>query len=86
MQKRRRTLRKPMRLENLSPPTASSSRTSPTAPAGGSDSQPELIYGLHAVREALKAGTRPLQRLLVLRTDRQFHDLVQLAKAQGVPV
>jgi 23S rRNA (guanosine2251-2'-O)-methyltransferase len=56
------------------------------APAGGSDSPPELIYGLHAVREALKAGTRPLQRLLVLRTDRQFHDLVQLAKAQGVPV
>ena len=38
------------------------------------------------MREALRAGTRPLQRLLVLRTDRQFHDLVQLAKAQGVPV
>jgi 23S rRNA (guanosine2251-2'-O)-methyltransferase len=38
------------------------------------------------VREALRAGTRPLQRLLVLRTDRQFHDLIQLAKAQGVPV
>ena len=55
------------------------------APAGGSDNPPDLIYGLHAVREALRAGTRPLQRLLVLRTDRQFHDLVQLAKAQGVP-
>jgi len=38
------------------------------------------------VREALRAGTRPLQRLLVLRPDRQFHDLIQLAKAQGVPV
>ena len=38
------------------------------------------------MREALRAGTRPLQRLLVLRTDRQFHDLVQLAKAQGIPV
>ena len=38
------------------------------------------------MREALRAGTRPLQRLLVLRTDRQFHDLVQLAKAQRVPV
>jgi len=55
-------------------------------PAGGSDSQPELIYGLHAVREALRAGTRPIQRLLMLRADRQFHDLVQLAKAQRVPV
>ncbi len=38
------------------------------------------------MREALRAGTRPLQRLLVLRPDRQFHDLIQLAKARGVPV
>ena len=56
------------------------------APAGGSDSQPELIYGLHAVREALRAGSRPLHRLLLQRTDRQFSDLVQLAKTQRVPV
>jgi 23S rRNA (guanosine2251-2'-O)-methyltransferase len=41
---------------------------------------------LHAVREALRAKTRPLQRLLVLRTDRQFADVVQLARAQQVPV
>ena len=38
------------------------------------------------MREALRAGTRPLQRVLVLRPDRQFHDLIQLAKARGVPV
>lgn len=56
------------------------------APAGGSDSPPELIYGLHAVREALRAGTRPLQRLILMRTDRQFADLVQLAKVKRVPV
>jgi len=56
------------------------------APAAGSDKPQDLIYGLHAVREALRAGTRPLQRLLVQRTDRQFADLVQLAKAQRVPV
>jgi 23S rRNA (guanosine2251-2'-O)-methyltransferase len=56
------------------------------APAGGSDSQPELIYGLHAVREALRAGSRPLQRLVLLRTDRQFADLAQLARAQRIPV
>ncbi|HEX5646969.1 MAG TPA: 23S rRNA (guanosine(2251)-2'-O)-methyltransferase RlmB, partial [Nitrospira sp.] len=42
--------------------------------------------GLHAVREALKAGTRPLQRILVLRTDRQFGDLVQSARAKRIPV
>ena len=78
--------RRPMRFVSSSRPAASSSRTSPMAPAGGSDSPPELIYGLHAVREALRAGSRPLQRLLLLRTDRQFADLAQLAKAQRVPV
>ncbi len=82
----RKTSRRPTRFVSSSRPTASSSRTSPTAPAGGSDSPPELIYGLHAVREALRAGSRPLQRLLMLRTDRQFFDLAQLAKAQRVPV
>jgi len=56
------------------------------APAAGSDSPPELIYGLHAVREALRAGARPLQRYTILRTDRQRAVLAQLAKAQRVPV
>ncbi|MGQ0667387.1 MAG: 23S rRNA (guanosine(2251)-2'-O)-methyltransferase RlmB [Nitrospiraceae bacterium] len=56
------------------------------APAGGSANAQELLYGLHAVREALKAGTRPLQRLLVIRTDKQFSDLVHLARARHVPV
>ena len=44
------------------------------------------MYGLHAVREALRAGSRPLQRLLVQRTDRQFADIVQQAKARQIPV
>jgi 23S rRNA (guanosine2251-2'-O)-methyltransferase len=56
------------------------------APADGSDSQREILYGLHAVREALKAGARPLQRILVVRTDKQFADIVQLARARRVPV
>jgi 23S rRNA (guanosine2251-2'-O)-methyltransferase len=56
------------------------------APAAGNADQPELLYGLHAVREALRAGTRPLQRLLVQRTDRQFADLVQLAKSKRIPI
>ena len=55
-------------------------------PAGGSADQRDILYGLHAVREALKAGTRPLQRILVLRTDRQFSDLVHAAKTKGIPV
>jgi 23S rRNA (guanosine2251-2'-O)-methyltransferase len=56
------------------------------APAAGSADQRDILYGLRAVREALKAGARPLQRLLVLRTDRQFGDLVQIARAKRVPV
>lgn len=54
------------------------------APAAGS--APELLYGLHPVREALLAGTRPLLRVLVLGTDRQFADVVRLARSAGVPV
>jgi 23S rRNA (guanosine2251-2'-O)-methyltransferase len=56
------------------------------AQPGGSASAQEILYGLHAVREALKAGNRPLQRILVLRTDKQFTDLVQLARSRHVPV
>jgi 23S rRNA (guanosine2251-2'-O)-methyltransferase len=56
------------------------------APAAGSDSQRELLYGLHAVREALRAGTRPLQRLLVQRTDRQYAEIIQQAKAKRIPI
>jgi len=56
------------------------------APADGNDSRQDMLYGLHAVREALKAGSRPLQRVLVLRTDKQFFDLVQRARALRVPV
>ncbi|MEW6246794.1 MAG: 23S rRNA (guanosine(2251)-2'-O)-methyltransferase RlmB [Nitrospirota bacterium] len=44
------------------------------------------MYGLHVVREALQAGARPFQRILVLRQDRQFAEIVQLARAKQVPV
>ncbi len=55
-------------------------------PAGGSASREDLLFGLHAVREALKAGNRPLQRLVVIRTDKQFSDLVRLARSRHIPV
>ncbi|NGZ01783.1 MAG: 23S rRNA (guanosine(2251)-2'-O)-methyltransferase RlmB [Nitrospira sp. WS238] len=45
-----------------------------------------MLYGLHAVREALKAANRPLQRVLVLRTDKQFTDIVQLARSRRIPI
>jgi 23S rRNA (guanosine2251-2'-O)-methyltransferase len=56
------------------------------APAAGSANPEELLYGIHAVREALKADNRPLQRILVLRIDKQFTDLVHLARSRRVPV
>ena len=56
------------------------------APAAGSGNAHELLYGLHAIREALRAGTRPLLRILVIREDRQFSDLVRLARSAKIPV
>ncbi len=56
------------------------------APVAGSGNSHELLYGLHAVREALRAGTRSLLRILVIRQDRQFADLVRLARSAKIPV
>ncbi|MCP9464908.1 MAG: 23S rRNA (guanosine(2251)-2'-O)-methyltransferase RlmB [Nitrospira sp.] len=54
--------------------------------ADGNADRPDILYGLHSVREAVRAGTRPIRRILVLRLDRQFGDLVQTARAKGIPV
>jgi 23S rRNA (guanosine2251-2'-O)-methyltransferase len=56
------------------------------APAGGSADARDLLYGLHALREALRAGSRPIVRLLVVRQDGQFAELVRLARAAHIPV
>ena len=56
------------------------------APAGGSADARDLLYGLHALREALRAGSRPIARLLVVRLDGQFAELVRLARAEDIPV
>lgn len=55
-------------------------------PVAGSARDSDIIYGLHAVREALRSGSRPLLRLLLTRQDHQFVDIVQLAKAARVPI
>ena len=52
----------------------------------GSGDQPEVVYGLHALREILRANTRPLLRIHVVRPDRQFSDIVQLARNKRIPV
>jgi 23S rRNA (guanosine2251-2'-O)-methyltransferase len=52
----------------------------------GNGKNADIVYGLHAVREALRSGTRPLLKLLLVHQDRQFIDIVQLAKAARVPI
>ena len=52
----------------------------------GNGNHADIIYGLHAVREALRSGSRPLLRLLLIHQDRQFADIAQLAKSARVPI
>ena len=56
------------------------------ARVAGNDNAEQIIYGLHAVREALRSGSRPLLRIVVLREDRQYTDLVRSARAARIPI
>ena len=56
------------------------------APPDGNVNDLDIIYGIHAVREALRAGTRPFLRLRLIRQDRQFEDLIRLARSLRIPV
>lgn len=58
----------------------------PADPRSGGGRTSEVLYGLHAVREALRAESRRLLRILVIRQDRQFADIVRRARAVRVPV
>src|SRR6185436_16880978 len=68
------------------PPRESSSRTGRMGPPAGSGKTSDLLYGLHAVREALRAGSRPFIKIMVTRPDRQFTEVTGLARSAGVPV
>lgn len=46
----------------------------------------DLLYGFHAVREALQAHPRKLMRILVARQDHRSGELMRLARSAGVPV
>ena len=56
------------------------------APVVGSGNEAEIVYGLHAVREVLRSRSRPLRKLLVVRPDRQFAEVVRIARATRIPV
>ncbi|MGE3154158.1 MAG: 23S rRNA (guanosine(2251)-2'-O)-methyltransferase RlmB [Nitrospiraceae bacterium] len=55
------------------------------AQAAGSADRPDVIFGLHAVKEALRAG-RPLIRLQVISLHGQFQELVHIARIRHIPV
>src|SRR3954453_24024785 len=82
----RETLKGQMPSEQSLLRSVSRLRTGPMEPAAGNGKDADIIYGLHAVREALRSGSRPLLRLLLVHQDRQFADVVQLAKAARVPI
>ena len=42
------------------------------------------MYGLHTLREILRARTRSLLRIHVIREDRQFSDIVRLARSRRI--
>jgi 23S rRNA (guanosine2251-2'-O)-methyltransferase len=52
------------------------------------EDQPEVLFGLHAVIEALEAGTRTIDRVLVSRESggHNLGRLLRSARAAGVPV
>jgi len=58
------------------------------ARADGSANQTDLVYGFHAVREALAAGARRFQRILVTKApgDRRCDEVLRLARAAHVRV
>ena len=63
-----------------------SSKTVRTEPRDGSGELGEWIFGVHAVTEALRARTRSFVKILLVQRDRRFSKIIQLAKAQGIPL
>lgn len=56
------------------------------APAAGSVETQELLCGVRAVQEALRARSRQLLRIVVIRQDRQFSNILRMARSMRVPV
>ena len=65
---------------------ALSSKTVQMERRDGSGELGEWIFGVHAVTEALRARTRSFVKILLVQRDRRFSKIIQLAKAQGIPL
>jgi 23S rRNA (guanosine2251-2'-O)-methyltransferase len=56
------------------------------AAADGSGSGSEVIYGVHAVREALAGDAGRVQRIMIVHADRRLAEVLHLARTHHVPV
>lgn len=55
-------------------------------PHGGSAEHTHLLYGLHAVHEALRGGNRSFIRLVLIRKDGRFSGIVRLSQEAMIPI
>ncbi len=55
------------------------------APRAGNDEPQNVLYGFHAVIEALQSASRSINRLWLARTDGRFSPLSHLARQRHIP-
>jgi len=55
------------------------------APHAGNDEPTSVLYGFHAVTEALQSPSRVIERLWLAKLDGRFFPLTRLAKEQHIP-
>lgn len=55
------------------------------APRAGNDEPTSVLYGFHAVTEALQSPSRVIERLWLAKSDGRFFPLTRLAKERHIP-
>ena len=61
-------------------------RTVRTGAPGGSGEAGDFLFGIRAVTEALRSGSRTFIKVSLSHRHRQFSQIIRFAKVQGVPV
>ncbi len=55
------------------------------APRAGNDEPVNVVYGFHAVTEALQSPARTIEKLWLVKSDGRFSSLICLAKERHIP-
>lgn len=61
-------------------------RTGRTAAPAGSGEAGDFLFGIRAVTEALRSGSRTFIKIFLSHRHRQFSQIIRFAKIQGVPL